>query len=269
MEKAAAEFGAIGEATVFLDYFKDLPDPRQRGKVVYPLDEVLLLCLLAVLGGAETFVDIARFGEKKLGASAPVPAVSRWNALPRSPRRYFCDARCRGIPALLRRLGCGADRRAGGCDRHRWQDAAPFLPEERRESADPHGFGLRGAPAPRARTGQSGGKIQRNRRHPGAPRHDGDRGRHRDHRRDGLPARHRSENPRIRRPITSSRSKAIKAPCARMSRFSLPSRRPTASRIRRSAGIRRSMAITAASKPEPTPPSMMWLGFRNATTGLD
>jgi len=30
-----------------LSYFKDLPDPRQRGKVVYPLDEVLLLCLLA------------------------------------------------------------------------------------------------------------------------------------------------------------------------------------------------------------------------------
>jgi predicted transposase YbfD/YdcC len=29
------------------------------------LDEVLLLCLLAVLAGAETFVDIARFGEKK------------------------------------------------------------------------------------------------------------------------------------------------------------------------------------------------------------
>src|SRR5712692_8790424 len=67
MEKAAAEFGALSEAVVFLDYFKDLPDPRQRGKVIYPLDEVLLLCLLAVLGGAETFVDIARFGEKKLG----------------------------------------------------------------------------------------------------------------------------------------------------------------------------------------------------------
>jgi hypothetical protein len=28
---------------------------------------VLLLCLLAVLGGAETFVDIAQFGEKKIG----------------------------------------------------------------------------------------------------------------------------------------------------------------------------------------------------------
>jgi hypothetical protein len=34
--------------------------------VVYPLEEVLLLCLLGVLGGAETFVDIARFGEKKI-----------------------------------------------------------------------------------------------------------------------------------------------------------------------------------------------------------
>ena len=47
-------------------YFKELPDPRQAGKVIYPLAEVLLLCLLAVLAGAESFVDIARFGEKKI-----------------------------------------------------------------------------------------------------------------------------------------------------------------------------------------------------------
>src|SRR5665213_426232 len=66
MDRAAPGFGAIGEAVVFLDYFKDLPDSRQRGKVMYPLDEVLLLCLLAVLAGAETFVDIARFGDKKI-----------------------------------------------------------------------------------------------------------------------------------------------------------------------------------------------------------
>jgi predicted transposase YbfD/YdcC len=47
-------------------YFADLPDPRQLIKVVYPLEEVLLLSLLAVLAGAETFTDIARFGENKL-----------------------------------------------------------------------------------------------------------------------------------------------------------------------------------------------------------
>jgi predicted transposase YbfD/YdcC len=62
----AADVGTIGEAVVFLDYFKDFPDARQPGKVIYRFDEVVLLCLLAVLAGAETFVDIARFGEKKL-----------------------------------------------------------------------------------------------------------------------------------------------------------------------------------------------------------
>ncbi len=66
MENAAADSGALNESIVFLGYFKDLPDPRQQGKVLYPLSEVLLLCLLAVLAGGETFADIARFGEKKL-----------------------------------------------------------------------------------------------------------------------------------------------------------------------------------------------------------
>lgn len=66
MDGAAADRGAFGEAVVFLRHFRDMPDPRQRGKVMYPLDEVLLLSLLAVLAGAESFVDIARFGAQKL-----------------------------------------------------------------------------------------------------------------------------------------------------------------------------------------------------------
>ncbi len=66
MADAVTDLGSIAETTVFLDYFKELPDPRQLGKVIYPLNEVLLLSLLAVLAGAETFTDIARFGEKKL-----------------------------------------------------------------------------------------------------------------------------------------------------------------------------------------------------------
>ena len=66
MGRPSGDSGALGEAIVFLDYFKDLPDPRQLGKVIYPLDEVLLLCLLAVLAGSEAITDIARFGERKL-----------------------------------------------------------------------------------------------------------------------------------------------------------------------------------------------------------
>jgi hypothetical protein len=57
---------AMLESIVFLDHFADLPDPRQLSKVIYPLDEILLLSLLAVVAGAETFTAIAQFGQDKL-----------------------------------------------------------------------------------------------------------------------------------------------------------------------------------------------------------
>jgi predicted transposase YbfD/YdcC len=66
MECSVDEAGALCETVVFLSYFRDLPDTRQRGKVKYPLAEILLLCLLAVVAGAETITDIARFGRLKL-----------------------------------------------------------------------------------------------------------------------------------------------------------------------------------------------------------
>lgn len=72
MERAVA-FGAISGATAFLNYFKDFPDTRQRCKVVSPLDE-----LLAMLGSAEAFANIARFGEKKLGLCAVRPFGKHW-----------------------------------------------------------------------------------------------------------------------------------------------------------------------------------------------
>jgi hypothetical protein len=66
MDDVATECTAFDETVVFLGHFKDLPDPRQQGKVSYPLDEILLLCLLAVLAGAACFTEIALFGVKKL-----------------------------------------------------------------------------------------------------------------------------------------------------------------------------------------------------------
>ena len=66
MDETAADCAILAETTVFLSYFKEMPDHRQQGKVLYPLDEILLLSLLAVLAGAESFTDMARFGEKKL-----------------------------------------------------------------------------------------------------------------------------------------------------------------------------------------------------------
>ena len=66
MTEGDAVIGALKETTVFLSYFKELPDYRQKGKMAYPLDEVLLLMLAAALAGADTIADIARFGRAKL-----------------------------------------------------------------------------------------------------------------------------------------------------------------------------------------------------------
>jgi hypothetical protein len=66
MDDDTTDCGALGEVVVFRNHFKRLSDSHQRGKDTYPLDEILLLALLAVLAGAESFVDIARFDCKKL-----------------------------------------------------------------------------------------------------------------------------------------------------------------------------------------------------------
>ena len=66
MGEVTREGDRIVDAVVFLEYFKDLPDGRQSAKVKYPFEEVLLLCLLAVIAGAETITDIARFGQMKV-----------------------------------------------------------------------------------------------------------------------------------------------------------------------------------------------------------
>ena len=49
-----------------LDHFSALRDPRQPGKVVYPLPEIMLLVLCATLAGAEDFVEVRHWGRKKL-----------------------------------------------------------------------------------------------------------------------------------------------------------------------------------------------------------
>lgn len=80
MGEVANECGAVFETVVFLKHFRELPDHRQAGKVTYPLDEVLLLCLLAVLAGADTFVDIARFGTRACPQLSQMVAAARWMA---------------------------------------------------------------------------------------------------------------------------------------------------------------------------------------------
>ena len=57
---------AFDQVVEWLEHFRPIENPRQSGKVWYPLDEMLLLCLLGVLAGAESWVEIAEFGKAKL-----------------------------------------------------------------------------------------------------------------------------------------------------------------------------------------------------------
>ena len=65
-------FGPLREATVFLDYLKGFPNPSQAEKVVYPLKEVLLLSLLAVLANASN-----KNGDASLTRMGTLPFVFR------------------------------------------------------------------------------------------------------------------------------------------------------------------------------------------------
>jgi predicted transposase YbfD/YdcC len=49
-----------------LSHFSALEDPRQSWKVVYPLPEILLVVLCGTLAGAEDFVEIQRWADRKL-----------------------------------------------------------------------------------------------------------------------------------------------------------------------------------------------------------
>jgi predicted transposase YbfD/YdcC len=70
-----------------LDHFAELTDPRLR-KVTYPLINVVTIAICAVICGADDFVAIANFGNKKrewlskfLDLSDGIPSHDRFNAI--------------------------------------------------------------------------------------------------------------------------------------------------------------------------------------------
>jgi len=69
------------------DHFTELTDPRRR-KVIYPLLNVVVIAVCAVIGGADDFVAIAEFGRKKrawlakfLDLKNGIPSHDRFNAI--------------------------------------------------------------------------------------------------------------------------------------------------------------------------------------------
>ena len=52
--------------TGLLAHFSALEDPRQSGKVLYPLPEILLVVLCGTLSGCDDFVEMALWGREHL-----------------------------------------------------------------------------------------------------------------------------------------------------------------------------------------------------------
>lgn len=55
-----------GSSLGFLAHFDGVPEPRQKAKVLYPLPELLLCCLVGVICGANGWVEIEEYSTAKL-----------------------------------------------------------------------------------------------------------------------------------------------------------------------------------------------------------
>ena len=78
---------SITKSAKLHDHFAELTDPRLR-KVTYPLINVVVIAVCAVICGADDFVAIAEFGEKKrkwfarfLDLRNGIPSHDRFNAI--------------------------------------------------------------------------------------------------------------------------------------------------------------------------------------------
>jgi predicted transposase YbfD/YdcC len=56
----------VGHGLGWLDFFDEVPEPRQKAKVLYPLPELLLCALVGVLCRAEGWVEVEEYCEAKL-----------------------------------------------------------------------------------------------------------------------------------------------------------------------------------------------------------
>ena len=184
MANAATKADRAYEQVVeWLEHFEDLEDPRQSGKVAYPLSE---MWLAVPASGACRRRQLGRgraVRQAKARLSAPVRGVRGRHAIARPVRQSVCRARRRGLPGVLHRLGRGARKTRPRYRRHRRQDTATVVSAGRSQGADPHDLSILEPPAVGARPTQGRRQIERDHSNPRASRSVDDQGCDRHHRR--------------------------------------------------------------------------------------
>jgi predicted transposase YbfD/YdcC len=73
----------------FLDFFEDLEDPRIDRKKLYPVNELLLQTLAAVICGSEGWLDIEAFGHEKIDYLRQFLPYENGTASDDTLRRFF------------------------------------------------------------------------------------------------------------------------------------------------------------------------------------
>jgi hypothetical protein len=87
-----------------MEHFKDLPDPRMVNKCDHLLIDIVMIAICATIANADSWEDIAAFGEGKrawLGQSAGV-----------------CPSGCGGLSSAVSRVdgrGVSTERRPSDC----------------------------------------------------------------------------------------------------------------------------------------------------------
>jgi len=71
---------------VLAERFSDLSDPREDGKVIYPLTDVLVIAVCAAIAGAESYEDIVLYGtlrEEQNVLARRISGPGKWHSFPR------------------------------------------------------------------------------------------------------------------------------------------------------------------------------------------
>ena len=151
---------AVGHGLGWLEFFEELPDPRQKAKVLYPLPELLRCCLVGVLCGAEGWVEVEEYCAAKLdflrrflpfahGIASHDTFSDVVDALDATRFKVAFIAWAAALQGGGIAREHPRDRRGQACPgAGRGQDAAALLRPRAEPGADPYdlGLGIRAAP---------------------------------------------------------------------------------------------------------------------------
>src|SRR3981081_1402200 len=110
---------------LLLKHFSAPDDDREAWRILYPIEEVLLLVTCATIASCDDFDDIVAWGEHHLGflrrvsAFHPARPCRTLAARPGKPRRSG------SVQTLLRELGSGSLAGPARVHRHRRKHGAP------------------------------------------------------------------------------------------------------------------------------------------------